>query len=465
MGIKACYVLPHPPIMVQEVGGLETRRVKASIKAAEEVAREIRDISPDTVVIVSPHGPVFQDALCVYDFPLKGSLESFKAPEVSMEFSPDGDLKQEILKRAREVNIPTVMSGDVQIRKYGFEERLDHGVIVPMYFVNQFASGFNLLPLAFGMLPYEELYIFGKIIAQAAKALDKKVVVIASSDLSHRLTHDAPAGYDSLGKVFDEKLVSLLRQFDIEGIAALEPSLIEKAGECGLRSIWIMAGALDGYKVDPQVLSYEGPFGVGYCVARFKPQIEDNSLLERLLKNRQNKIDDRRKTEDPYVKLARKTLEAYVRERRTPEVPKDLPTGMLNNKAGVFVSIKKHGELRGCIGTFQPVTKNIAEEIQRNSISAGCEDPRFYPIEDSELSELVYSVDVLTEPEPMDSLDELDPKKYGVIVRKGYRSGLLLPDLEGVDTVEKQIGIVLQKAGIKPDEDYELERFEVIRHF
>ena len=142
-----------------------------------------------------------------------------------------------------------------------------------------------------------------------------------------------------------------------------------------------------------------------------------------------------------------------------------MPEGMISSKAGVFVSIKKQGELRGCIGTFLPTRKNIAEEIQRNAISAGCEDPRFYPVKPAELPELEYSVDILTKPEAIDSTDKLDPKRYGVIVRKGYRSGLLLPDLEGVDTVKEQMRIVLTKAGIRPDEDYELERFEVIRHF
>ncbi|MDD4570341.1 MAG: AmmeMemoRadiSam system protein A, partial [Tepidanaerobacteraceae bacterium] len=241
--------------------------------------------------------------------------------------------------------------------------------------------------------------------------------------------------------------------------------LIKNAGECGLRSIWIMAGALDGYRVEPEVLSYEGPFGVGYCIARFKPAGSEESKIDKLYKKRQKQRDDRKEREDHYVKLARDTLETYVKNGNIPELPKDLPEEMTTSRAGVFVSVKKHGELRGCIGTFLPTRKNIAEEIQRNAISAGCEDPRFYPVRSDELSELEYSVDVLTKPESIDSLDKLDPKKYGIIVRKGYRSGLLLPDLEGVDTIQEQLNIALKKAGIKPDEDYQMERFEVIRHF
>lgn len=124
----------------------------------------------------------------------------------------------------------------------------------------------------------------------------------------------------------------------------------------------------------------------------------------------------------------------------------------------------KDGELRGCIGTVYPLKNNIAEEIIRNAVSAGTEDPRFYPVEIDELDDIVYSVDVLTKPEPVKSKDDLDVKKYGVIVRSGYKSGLLLPDLEGVDTVDQQISIALRKAGIAPNEKYTIERFEVVRH-
>lgn len=465
MSVVSGFHMPHPPIMVREVGGAETQKVKSTVDAAEEVGKQIRELAPDTVVIISPHGPVFRDAVCIYDFPLKGSLASFGSPGVKMEFESDEELKKEIVQMAGQKRLTVVRSRDVSLPRYGIKEQLDHGVVVPMHFVRKYASGFRLLPVAYGLLPYEDLYAFGTVIKEAAEAVGRRVVVIASSDLSHRLTPDAPAGYDPRAAEFDSKIVSLLEKFDVEQIAELDSALIEKAGECGLRSIWVMMGALDGYKVQPRVLSYEGPFGVGYCVAAFHPAGKGESILKKLYDRRREEIEKRRKNEDVYVRLARQTLETYVKEGRMPEFPKDLPEEMLSERAGVFVSIKKHGELRGCIGTFLPTKKNIAEEIRQNAISAGCEDPRFEPVEPEELPELTYSVDVLTRPEPIDSPDKLDPKRYGVIVRKGFRSGLLLPDLEGVDTVEEQISIALKKAGIRPDEDYKLERFEVVRHF
>jgi AmmeMemoRadiSam system protein A len=165
----------------------------------------------------------------------------------------------------------------------------------------------------------------------------------------------------------------------------------------------------------------------------------------------------------PLVKLAKDTIEQYIRNRNIIGPP-DAPVPEMNAKAGVFVSIKKKGGLRGCIGTFQSTTENVAAEIIQNAISAATEDPRFPPVSKSELGALEYSVDVLTAPEKVKSKNDLDPKKYGVIVKSGERKGLLLPDLEGVDSVDEQISIASMKAGIYLGEDIELYRFEVKRY-
>jgi len=173
----------------------------------------------------------------------------------------------------------------------------------------------------------------------------------------------------------------------------------------------------------------------------------------------------KKNNESAYVKLARETIENYVKFGKIISPPQDLPDEMINKKAGVFVSLKKHGNLRGCIGTFMPTKENIAYEIIRSAISAAVDDPRFPPVTVSELNDLAISVDVLSSPEEVSDVSELDPKKYGVIVSSGYKKGLLLPDLEGVDTVEEQIDIAKRKAGIYPDEKVKLSRFEVKRFF
>ncbi len=175
--------------------------------------------------------------------------------------------------------------------------------------------------------------------------------------------------------------------------------------------------------------------------------------------------------ESLYVKLARRTIEEYVlageRDLYKRVLPDEYLPEELQKRAGAFVSIKKKGELRGCIGTIQATRPNLAEEIISNAISAASRDHRFPPISQEELAELEISVDILEEPEKVSDLSELDPLNYGVIVEKGFRRGLLLPDLEGVDTVEKQVRIALQKAGLSPFTDLRevnLYRFKVNRY-
>lgn len=168
--------------------------------------------------------------------------------------------------------------------------------------------------------------------------------------------------------------------------------------------------------------------------------------------------------ENPYVALARASIKSYLFNRRLLDLPQDTPAELMNRRAGVFVTLYKGGQLRGCIGTIRPVRSSLAEEILYNAVAAAAEDPRFRPVSREEWPDLVISVDVLSEPEAIDSPDELDPSRYGVIVSRGNRRGLLLPRLEGVDTVEEQVAIALQKAGIRPGEAYNLERFEVVRH-
>ena len=178
----------------------------------------------------------------------------------------------------------------------------------------------------------------------------------------------------------------------------------------------------------------------------------------------ERELAEKAEKSDAYVKLARASVESWVRDRRVLPLPKDLPAELTARRAGAFVSIHKNGQLRGCIGTISAAEDCLAEEIIQNAVSASSRDPRFSPITPDELKYLEISVDVLGEAEPVDSPDKLDVKRYGVIVTRGRKRGLLLPDLDGVDTVEEQIRIAKRKAGIREEEDADLERFEVVRH-
>ena len=167
--------------------------------------------------------------------------------------------------------------------------------------------------------------------------------------------------------------------------------------------------------------------------------------------------------EHPLVHLARRSIEAWVREGREIEPPEPL-TAEMAERAGAFVSLHRHGQLRGCIGTTESTKTNVAQEIIGNAIAAAARDPRFPPVRPADLRDLEVKVDVLTTAEPITGPEELDPQRYGVIVESGWRRGLLLPALEGVDTVAYQVDIARRKAGIGPGDPVQLYRFEVRRY-
>lgn len=459
MSVVLGAIVPHPPIIIPEVGGRELAKVAATREAMQELARRVKEAGPEAIVIISPHTAFFQDVVTLAVQPrLQGSFASFGVPEVSYTADNDLDLVREIMAACRELEVPAVELTESIKMRFGLREGLDHGVLVPLYYFQEEGIVAPLVVVGVALLPPRVLYNFGRALALASSRQGKRVVVVASSDLSHRLTPDAPAGYDVMGRVFDAKITEAVGKWDVEKIMAIDPELAERAGECGWRPIIMMSGSLDGFAVESQVLSYEGPFGVGYMVAALTP----GEYLDG--KGRAAKQGEYARGESEYVKLARASLESYVREGKRLAVPQPLPPGM-ERRAGAFVSIKKHGRLRGCIGTVEPAQENLAAEIIANAISAGVHDPRFHPVQAHELSQLTYSVDVLTPAEPVTGIEELDPYRYGVIVKSGRRTGLLLPNLEGVTTAEEQIEIASQKAGIRPGEPVELYRFEVERYY
>jgi AmmeMemoRadiSam system protein A len=458
-------LIPHPPVAVPQIGGDRISDIEATIRSMRLISRRVVDSSPDRLVVISPHCPLFSDAIAIlFERELTGDFARFGARSLSYSFSNDLEFARSLSETASQERIPSVLIDSMGARSLGVDERLDHGVLVPLHFIKEAGYRGALVCMGFAMFSVEDLFRFGMTLQKVIEQSPGRTAVIASGDLSHRLTPDAPAGYSPQGRDFDEQLMDRLGRGDYYGVLTMDERLVERAGECGYRSVVMLLGCMDGYNTDPQVLSYEGPFGVGYGIVDFRVSGKGGEhLLERLVDRRASEIKVRRASEDSLVSLARHAVEEYVRFRRVIKPPADLGPDM-RGRAGVFCSIKRHGQLRGCIGTIEPVRGSIAEEIIHNAIAAATEDPRFDPIEVDELDSLVYSVDVLGKPEPIDTIDQLDVKRYGVIVSRGARRGLLLPDLDGVDTPEEQVRIAMQKAGIRPGEDVSLQRFEVVRH-
>lgn len=265
MAIVYGAILPHPPVIVPAIGGERIKDVAKTKKALEEVGKRLKAKDIDTVVIITPHGNVSQVAVPVYmGHVYEGNLGYFGAQKPNYSFKGDPYLSNEIIKEAKRQDIAVAQIG---------ETFLDHGVIVPLYY--PYIAGFKkpIVPIALAFIDKKELFAFGEIIRAASENLGKKVAVIASGDLSHRLTLDAPAGFNPEAKKFDEQLVQLVAGNDAQGIMNMDPQVVEKAGECGYRSVIILLGALNGLQVTPEVLSYEGPFGVGYMVATFDVKV------------------------------------------------------------------------------------------------------------------------------------------------------------------------------------------------
>ncbi len=461
MGIAAAIMVPHPPLIIPEIGKGEEQKIQKTIDAYREAARWLGGFKPETIVLISPHQTMYADYFHISPGTgAKGDFSAFRVPGVKLAVSYDTEFVNELSSIAEERNLPAGTLGER-------EKRLDHGTMVPLYFMEQFWQGYRLVRIGLSGLPLTKHYELGQCIKKAAEALGRRTVVIGSGDLSHRLKEDGPYGYRKEGPEYDRQIMDVMGTGNFGALLEFPEEFCDSAGECGHRSFTIMAGALDEMGISVKRLSYEGPFGVGYgvCTYEVKGKNSGRNFRAQYEERLRKKLEEKRGKEDAYVRLARKTVEEYTLLGRRPKIPTDLPEEMKEQRAGVFVSIKENGKLRGCIGTIQAAYGSIAEEIVENAISASSRDPRFSPITPEELEWLSISVDVLGDTEKIKSPAELDVKRYGVIVTKGHKRGLLLPNLEGVDTVEEQIAIARQKAGIREKEEVELERFEVVRHF
>lgn len=461
MSVVCAVAVPHPPIIRPEIGRGEEKSIQKTIDAYRSAMLFLAGKRPDTVVVISPHSIAYADYFHISPGKgAKGDLSRFHAGSVRAEARYDEPFVQELTALAEKNGIPAGTDGER-------DAALDHGSVIPLSFLTErYADGFLLVRIGLSGLSPLVHYRLGMCIREVAEKLGRRTAILASGDLSHKLTKDGPYGFAPEGPEFDKKVAAALGKADFLSLLQLPPELADKAAECGLRAFLILAGALDKTAVKASLLSYEGPFGVGYAVAAFDPKGADEArdFGEQYERSMRTEAEARHQSEDAYVHLARLGVETYVKTRRKAALPKDVPDELLTTRAGAFVTLHEHGRLRGCIGTIEATQDSVAEEILQNAMSASSYDPRFAPVSADELAELVYSVDVLGQAEPVESAAALDPKRYGVIVESGNKRGLLLPDLDGIGTADEQIAIARQKAGIGKSEQVRLSRFEVVRH-
>ncbi len=436
--------------MLPEIGGPELSKMTATIEAVEAAAALVVNQKPDTLVILSPHNLVFPDGAAILAAPrLYGNLGAFGYPELAMDVRTDMDLVEEIVNRAcQQTDIYRLDAAWSD--RFGHPLTVDQGTFVPLYYLRKAGFAGPVVIMAPRFDDCDSMTLLGDIVVKAAAALGRRIAVIASGDLSHRLLPGSPNGYTPNGAVFDKLVMEALLRQNLDGLRELSRSFIDEIATCGLPSVYFLFGVLRHFRPVMPVYAYEAPFGVGYGVALYLPEGQEDQV-------------EKRAPSDIRVRLARESITYYLQHHALMAVPKDLPDD-LQDPAGTFVSLHKGSRLRGCIGTFLPMHLNTASEIIHNAVSAATRDPRFSPVSLDEMKDIDISVDVLGEPEAIASPSELNPKKYGVIVMSHARTGLLLPDLEGIDTAEQQISIAKEKAGIPPQIQPDLYRFTVSRY-
>ena len=425
-GIIAGALTAHPPIVLSEVGGAESHRVRATAAAMRELDRILATARAPLAIVISPHSPSSMTSLPVRrSAHVAGDLARFRAPQVRVEADVDLELATSLVDDGRRAGFALTWAEDSE---------LDHGVVVPLSLLPQTMSQKRCLFLGVSGWPLDRFIAFGAWLQHWLH--DRAAILIASGDLSHRLTPDAPYGFRPEGPVFDRTVIDALRDQDWQQIDSLDPDLVEEAGECGLRPLGILLGAARAAGLTSEVLSYEGPFGVGYPVVAFTASRVSLDIQD----------------------LGRRAIETYLRSRQLIDPPEPIPIEWQAPSAA-FVTLRKNGEMRGCVGSTRPTEATAAHELIRYAIASAVRDPRFDPVRLDEVPLLTLKVQLLDPAERIADVSRLDPRTYGIIVRRGDRQGLLLPGIEEIVTPEQQLKAACQKAGINPHAPLELERF------
>ena len=449
VGVVCAVLLPHAPILVPEVGGKRGGAAAASCQAMRAAAASVVSHRPESVVLISPHSPRQPHAFGFWaDDPLEGSFAQFNAPQATVSLPLDRPLARAIAEEAQVRDLETWT-----IHQYA----LDHGALVPLWFLAEAGWAGPTVILSLNYPEVGGLATLGEAIAAAAHGLSRRVAIVASGDMSHRLTANAPCGFHPQAHQFDETFIRLLRAGSYRKIESIAPELREVAAEDAADSTLVAASAVNWQTNGHQVLNYEGPFGVGYGVAiLFAETAAANSSGAKAEPATIENTDGAALPD-----LARRSVAAAL--GHSSELPPS-PTGdYLNTPRGVFVTIRQRsGKLRGCLGTITPKCANVVAETWRNARLAALADNRFAPVTTGEMAGLRFEVSVLHSIEEVSSEAELDPRRYGVIVSASDgRRGVLLPGIKTIKTTEQQLSLARKKGWIGPDEPVTLQRFQV----
>ena len=452
--IISAALLPHPPVMIPEIGGGSCRQCEKTIQGMEQTARILSAKWPDTVLIISPHGPMFRDGPCfLAEDHLTGNMESFGYPSLSLEGWNDKKLLELIGRELTSIHQNYLLMDEQAASQYGRSCLLDHGFLIPFWYIQKEFQPRYIISMTYGYQDGDSEYEMGQAIRNAIEKSGRRVAVVASGDMSHRLSSVSPYGYDPAGPAFDRKIEHFLSEGDWSSIRYFPESISEAAGECGLRSLQVLAGIIGGHG-QMNIFSHESPFGIGYMTGAV--------VLSERGKSSPTPSVRGRKAADPCCLLAKETVTARVTKQ--PFQGNDYGADWLHERGACFVTLYKDQKLRGCVGTLFPMENDLIHEIMENASEAALKDPRFPPVTPEELPQITYTVDILSELEEVMGTRKLDPQRYGIVVLCEHRTGLVLPRTHGADTARQQLNLALQKGHIGPDEPYRILRFRSICH-
>jgi AmmeMemoRadiSam system protein A len=435
MSISCAVLMCHAPIVIPQIAGNQAGHCRTTTEAMRETARALVAHEPSLIVLISPHAPRRPRSIGItFDGTLSGDFERFGHAQVALELRGAPDAAQLIAEKAHAEGISThALAG----------RALDHGSMVPLFFV--YEAGYRGA-IVVTSLPYPGTEIeaaLGHALREASRESVQRWAILASGDMSHRLTRDAPAGFAPRAREFDRGFTYALRHGDLRSAISADPELVELAAEDVVQSTAVAAAAVQYRAQGTRVFAYEAPFGVGYLEALLFSQDATRGKLDA--------------PPDVLVEIALQAISCALRgDAYTPPVL----APPWNEARAVFVTLRSpSGELRGCIGRTEPRFATLSEEVADCAVSAATRDARMPSVRAEELASLSVEVSVLGDPERIEDVTQLDPQRYGVVVEQGALRGVLLPEVEGVDSAERQLQIALRKAGIAAHSRYNVSRF------
>lgn len=460
MRLKGTAVLPHSLVLAAP----KEDRFEKTVRGLKDISLEVAKAKPDTIVLITKQGNVFEDAVGVdYASRLSGSWKlsaEAGSEEISMEKECDMGLLEEINRRAGREELPVFMVNERSAEEFGISQELSPAAFIPLYYIDRVFPDYKIVQLTAGDLSPEVLYQVGMIVREASEANGKDVFVLACADLSTNLASDDPV-YAEASADYDGRVQADLADADYLSLMQLRPNIIRDAGAEDHDVMLMILGMFEKIKTESKVLSFEDVEGTGSLCSVSTFMIDDKdfvvpSLLAVYEDRAAREREALRAGEHEILKMIRAASNLWVREQRKLDFPtyaslindQSLREELESRQAGVFVTVMKDGKLRGCMGSINPFGDNIGEAFINYTIEALSYDPRFMPVEEEELGRLQFTADILDIPEDVEEASELDPSIYGLIVEQGVHRSVLLPNLPGIRTAEQQIAEGKEKAGI-----------------